>query len=115
MLKTNYIGDYVEVGCWSTIEVNTAIICACMPNLRFLLLRTFPKIMGSTHNDSKNTQALSVDRSGKFGNTINRDRGGITWTKSYNVGYSQRLAGDSDIELMDPKVDPVKVKSFTQI
>ncbi|KAH7000524.1 hypothetical protein EDB80DRAFT_724126 [Ilyonectria destructans] len=33
---------------WSIIELNVAIYCVCMPNLRLLLLRLFPKIVGSS-------------------------------------------------------------------
>ncbi|KAH7115617.1 hypothetical protein EDB81DRAFT_919450, partial [Dactylonectria macrodidyma] len=39
---------------WSIIELNVAIYCVCMPNLRLLLLRLFPRIVGSsgTHSTS---------------------------------------------------------------
>ncbi|KAM5349615.1 hypothetical protein ACJ41O_006120 [Fusarium nematophilum] len=33
---------------WSIIELNVAICCACMPNLRLLLLRAFPRVVASS-------------------------------------------------------------------
>ncbi|KAM6524466.1 hypothetical protein FALCPG4_010078 [Fusarium falciforme] len=33
---------------WSIIELNVAVCCVCMPNLRLLLLRVFPRLGGSS-------------------------------------------------------------------
>lgn len=33
---------------WSSIEVNVAIICACLPTLKPLIIRIFPSLLGST-------------------------------------------------------------------
>ena len=40
--------EFFDVALWSDIEINVGIICACMPSLRLLLVRLFPKILGST-------------------------------------------------------------------
>ncbi|KUJ18461.1 uncharacterized protein LY89DRAFT_569212, partial [Mollisia scopiformis] len=45
--------DYVAVGYWSTIEINVSIICSCMPSIRLLLVRSFPKMMSTTSDKSK--------------------------------------------------------------
>ncbi|KAH6869270.1 hypothetical protein B0T10DRAFT_594822 [Thelonectria olida] len=51
---------------WSIIELNVAIYCVCMPNLRLLLLRLFPKIIGSgTHSTNlRNRSSVSRIRRG---------------------------------------------------
>lgn len=40
--------DFYEVGIWSTVEINVGIICVCMPTLRLLLVRLFPRLLGTT-------------------------------------------------------------------
>jgi hypothetical protein len=52
--STNLTWDNLAVTTWSTVEINVGIICACMPSLRVLLVRIFPKILGSTRNTSAN-------------------------------------------------------------
>ncbi|KAH9224651.1 hypothetical protein DL95DRAFT_452399 [Leptodontidium sp. 2 PMI_412] len=44
----------LPVTVWSIVEINVGVICACMPNLRVLLVRIFPKILGTTRNASAN-------------------------------------------------------------
>ncbi|KAH6949724.1 hypothetical protein BKA56DRAFT_565174 [Ilyonectria sp. MPI-CAGE-AT-0026] len=41
---------------WSIIELNIAIYCVCMPNLRLLLLRLFPRIVGTSGTHSTGVQ-----------------------------------------------------------
>lgn len=40
--------DQYGVANWSTVEINVGIICACMPAMRLVLVRCFPRILGST-------------------------------------------------------------------
>jgi hypothetical protein len=89
---------------WSTIEINVGIICACMPAIRLLLLRTFPKIIGSTQdssnqNNSGNKNSNSHNRSIIAAN-LNRRKAsavpeegrsseeGIVYSKGFDVQYS---------------------------
>ncbi|CAG8959455.1 hypothetical protein HYFRA_00001353 [Hymenoscyphus fraxineus] len=61
--------DNYEVGVWSDLEINVGIICTCMPCLRLLLVRMFPKIFGGSVNRSTNyakNYASNNDRS-QFG------------------------------------------------
>jgi hypothetical protein len=44
----NYSQDYLAMSKWSTIELNVGIWCACMPTLRVLLVRLFPKVLGTS-------------------------------------------------------------------
>jgi hypothetical protein len=48
--SSNISWSYLEVSTWSTIEITVGIICVCMPTLRLLLVRLFPKIFATTRN-----------------------------------------------------------------
>lgn len=50
--STNPTWDQWDVSNWSTVEINVGIMCACMPAIRVILVRLFPKILGSTYNTS---------------------------------------------------------------
>lgn len=53
--SANPTWDNFETGLWSTVEINIGIICCCLPNIRLLLVRLFPKYLGSTQGkDTKN-------------------------------------------------------------
>jgi hypothetical protein len=41
-------GGYRAVGYWSTTETDLAIICACMPGIRALIMTVWPRVMGGT-------------------------------------------------------------------
>lgn len=41
---------------WSTIEINTGIICTCLPAIRLVLLRLYPRILG-TNSTSRTSRA----------------------------------------------------------
>lgn len=45
--SANLTYDNWDVNLWSTLEVNTGIICACMPTIRQILAWYFPKVFGS--------------------------------------------------------------------
>ncbi|KKK16523.1 hypothetical protein ARAM_003075 [Aspergillus rambellii] len=44
----NLTWDYVTVGYWSTIECHVGVICACLPAIRALFRRVWPRIFGDT-------------------------------------------------------------------
>lgn len=41
--------DNVSIAIWSTIELNTAVLCGCLPTLKPLLARTFPRFFQTAH------------------------------------------------------------------
>ncbi|KAM0415955.1 hypothetical protein ACHAPT_013109 [Fusarium lateritium] len=106
--------EFLEVSKWSTIEINVGIICACMPSLRILLVRLFPKILGTSRqyypNDASNTTGRNTNknRSRPLGTNatseVDRTRRpaesrGITYQRTYDVQF-----GDSDeTQLVDMK------------
>ncbi|KAF2772352.1 hypothetical protein EJ03DRAFT_267023 [Teratosphaeria nubilosa] len=42
----NMTWDYTSVGYWSTVELHTSVVCACMPSIRNLLRKFMPYVMG---------------------------------------------------------------------
>jgi hypothetical protein len=97
--SSNPTWDQADVIHWSNIEINVGIICACMPSLRVILVRMFPKILGSTkeatHNYAKygsrsGMGGASAVRSG-LGKSGSKDPHTITYTKTFAVQH-----GDSD-------------------
>lgn len=95
--------EYFEVSKWSTIEINVGIICSCMPTMRLILVRMFPKQMGTTqrdYSDYANRPGQGKSKTRTFGATATADRDrsynrtesrGITLHRTYAVEY-----GDSD-------------------
>ncbi|RGP80674.1 hypothetical protein FLONG3_1149 [Fusarium longipes] len=63
--STNPTWDFFETCYWSVIEINVAIWCACMPDLRLLLVKTFPRL--NSTNDSKPSFHKSTTSSRKRG------------------------------------------------
>src|SRR5690349_10892160 len=68
----NYSQDYLAMSKWSTIELNVNIWCACMPTIRVLLVRVFPKVLGTSkkylHYGSKKTGPQSGAKAGENSN-----------------------------------------------
>jgi hypothetical protein len=70
-------------------------MCACMPSIRILLVRTFPKVFGSTHGTSAKNYASAYannvesrkrgNSNGKMGGFANDDMEGILYEQSYTV------------------------------
>ncbi|KAL8336992.1 hypothetical protein RB601_008473 [Gaeumannomyces tritici] len=46
--SSNPTWDHWDITHWSAIEINVGIICACLPSLRLLLVRIFPRLGGSS-------------------------------------------------------------------
>lgn len=59
--------DYKQVGYWTVIEIDTALCCACMPGIRNLIRRAFPKLMGTSQGAS--SRAVTPGLSGLSGHT----------------------------------------------
>ncbi|KAM3423899.1 hypothetical protein BST61_g1294 [Cercospora zeina] len=61
----NITHDYKEAGFWTIVELHTAIVCACMPGIRNLLRRAWPKLMGQTMASTGSSKTPSTGLSGK--------------------------------------------------
>lgn len=51
--STNPSWDQLDLAYWSTVELNVGIICTCLPSIRLILLRLFPRIIGSSISRNK--------------------------------------------------------------
>ncbi|KAH6607198.1 hypothetical protein Trco_003511 [Trichoderma cornu-damae] len=40
--------DHWNIAWWSTVEVNISIMCTCLPSIRLILARMFPRVIGSS-------------------------------------------------------------------
>lgn len=40
--------DEWEIVLWSTIEINVGLMCTCLPTLRLILVRMWPRVFGSS-------------------------------------------------------------------
>lgn len=93
--------EFLEVSKWSTIEINVGIICTCMPTLRLILVRIFPKVLGTTQRyyanyASKGSRGQSRSRQAGASVTSNAEHSqhrvdprGITCHKTYVVEYGE--------------------------
>ncbi|KAF2261908.1 hypothetical protein CC78DRAFT_570174 [Lojkania enalia] len=95
--------DQYGVNLWSCVELNVGIICACMPAIRVVLVRFFPRIFGSTKHTSNQYYAKYGSNNRTFGhgavassngvsnNNHGRNLTSITYTKTFEVQH-----GDTD-------------------
>ncbi|TDZ33861.1 Satratoxin biosynthesis SC1 cluster protein 4 [Colletotrichum spinosum] len=59
--------DQYGVAIWSTVEINTGIICACMPSVRIILVQLFPRLMGTTRRGTSAAAKYYIQSSGNHG------------------------------------------------
>lgn len=84
--STNPTYDQYDVIYWSTIETNIGMICTCLPTMRLMLVRLFPKIIGSgTRSGGYATgTSASLGKGVSGGNYDLSERGtgkGKSWTR----------------------------------
>ncbi|KAF5700543.1 integral membrane protein PTH11 [Fusarium mundagurra] len=82
--SSNPTWDSYDTCYWSVIELNVGIWCACMPNLRVLMLKTFPRLQSSvdatprTHQYNSSTAGRPIrvtsNTPGQADNTMYRVR-----------------------------------------
>lgn len=59
--------DQFDMAFWTTLEVPTGIICCCLPAIRLILIKSFPKIFGmltkrsDSHKHSGNPSSGGTD------------------------------------------------------
>ncbi|EFY88258.1 integral membrane protein, putative [Metarhizium acridum CQMa 102] len=92
--------DFFNVGIWSDIEINVSMICVCLPSIRLLLVRLFPRLRETTqqyyadrrtgdktHNMRKSRRGGGDSQNGRDGNAAGEDGNGIWYQKSFTVKY----------------------------
>lgn len=106
---TVYFTDEMEpLNYWSVIECQVAIICACLPATRAIILHYLPGLLGhASENTSSGGLYASSNIRSKGGSAFNPskgDRGFISKTVSYTVDTSAKPpanASDSFIKLVE--------------
>ncbi|KAL7939382.1 putative PTH11-type G-protein coupled receptor protein [Trichoderma chlorosporum] len=100
--------DFYDVSVWSVVEINVGLICICLPSLRLLLVRIFPKLQGTAERyygkNSRRNRTASNKRSSRLplghsaGSQVDRSQphpnveaNQIAYHTSYTVEY-----GDND-------------------
>lgn len=118
----------LKVSLWSTIEINVGIITCCMPTIRLIMLRAFPR-MSSTYRSTqayyaKNGMSQSKGKRSRSrtnelssqeqsGNRAQRPSGGgIEYSRGYTVQFHDAEAS-SQVQLRD--LDPKGFAAKTSI
>ncbi|KAJ4116170.1 hypothetical protein NW768_011143 [Fusarium equiseti] len=88
--SNNPTWDFFNTCYWSVIEINVAIWCACMPDLRLLIVKTFPRL--DSVNLSRPSHGHSSISSRLHGKSPN-----ITSNQAENALYNggPRVTGDA--------------------
>lgn len=94
--------DFVLVGIWSNLEINVGVICACLPTMRLILIRLFPKQLGSTQHDysdysnnkgkqkrSDHSALWTADEAPEPQPQTQTETRGITCERSYAVEFGE--------------------------
>ncbi|TQV91930.1 integral membrane protein [Cordyceps javanica] len=97
--------EFLDVALWSDIEINVGLMCTCMPSLRLLLVRLFPKILGTTQRYyakySHSGNKSGHDREQRRFGTVSTSRAEpdvfqgrhelnqISYQKTYTVNYGE--------------------------
>ncbi|OGM49810.1 integral membrane protein [Aspergillus bombycis] len=84
------------INVWSVIECQIAVVCACLPAARAVLVRFFPGLMGGSVGESDARKATRPSASGTSGK--------ISQTMTYTVEYSRRAqerASNSAVNLVE--------------
>ncbi|KAF1943013.1 hypothetical protein EJ02DRAFT_502415 [Clathrospora elynae] len=64
--STNISWDYVPSSYWSILELDIGIICACMPSVRGLILRYFPKALSTRMTKGSHGYSNGLGSDNKF-------------------------------------------------
>lgn len=100
-------GDYVQLGYWSTIEVDVGIICACLPAIRKLLRGCFPDMFASSVGSVAKTPSCS-QRSAASG-PINR----FNKNERYELHHRDAALEEGDVMPLVQVTREVKVTSHS--
>ncbi|RBR14496.1 uncharacterized protein FIESC28_07732 [Fusarium coffeatum] len=89
--SNNPTWDFFNTCYWSVIEINVAIWCACMPDLRLLIVKSFPRLDSSNNRShpSHGHSSVSSRLHGKSPNITSNQ----TEHSAYNGGA--RVTGDA--------------------
>ena len=114
--SSNLTYDYAGTSLWSTVEVAIGIMCACMPSMRLILVRIYPKIFGSTAKSSRNgynSQGYPHNNttSGAVTSSKNRSTAQGSWKPRFSKKGSGVHGGAGGMERIDSMDDVMELRS----
>ena len=102
---TDITYDNVGAATWSSVELNVGILCACLPTLRPILNKFFPRLLLSTHRNT-----VELPRSFAMQNSVSSPRDpearlGIPHTASGDQApqYESHGSTESDDDMVPVK------------
>ncbi|KAJ4380940.1 hypothetical protein N0V85_008701 [Neurospora sp. IMI 360204] len=133
--STNVTWDYYPVAVWSAVEYHVAVICACLPAMRQLLVRVFPRLESNIGKSNASNGAgaggggcdagRNIPRFGTYQHQWHGQSRGVNgrnrgpWTRAKAtetesereivLGSFRRSAGSNDVEVLE--VDDVERES----
>ncbi len=101
--------EYTDMCIWSILEVGMALVAACLPNLRLLLIRLFPRLAGSSHRSEN-----SYERNQGVHKSFNRFRRHRDDTTNFGLrGHSVHVVAENNRSTeAEPKAGIRQGKSY---
>ncbi|KAL1959711.1 hypothetical protein VTO42DRAFT_1297 [Malbranchea cinnamomea] len=96
--STDWTKDNVGAAMWSMIELNTGIMCACLPILKPLITRFFPKALGST---GRSTHGQPDSTMGHYSRQTNKYARTLQSHNSFYLAETTKPARRNDIRTSD--------------
>ncbi|KFZ18480.1 hypothetical protein V501_01188, partial [Pseudogymnoascus sp. VKM F-4519 (FW-2642)] len=81
--------DNVGASTWSMVELNTGITCACLPMLKSLIARLFPRLLGS----SRHTSAGDPERNGAYARQTSKNPRTLNNSFCMTDGVCNKICG----------------------
>lgn len=83
---SDFTYQMASVSIWGSVEVNLAIICACLPTLKPLVARVFPKLLGSTYTETPG-ELEYIERPAATSRSVSRTRALTSRTRRKTASF----------------------------
>ncbi|KAG5952225.1 hypothetical protein E4U58_000888 [Claviceps cyperi] len=120
----NLTWDSCDVVFWSTMEVCIGLVCCCLPTLRLLLLKLYPRVFETKMSRSRNSGTTSSSNAFKsinhtcFSQTTEYDEinveGQPVWVKNWSLVRDARPSGDVK-DVLEARARTVRIKPLQRM
>ncbi len=83
---SDFTYQMASVSIWGSVEVNLAIICACLTTLKPLVARVFPKLLGSSYTETPG-ELEYIERPAATSGSESRARAPISRTRRETTSF----------------------------
>ncbi|KAJ1323097.1 alpha-methylacyl-CoA racemase [Microdochium nivale] len=118
----NVTRDYTGITTWSTVELGTGVLCACMPTMRLIFVRIWPNVFGSTISNSSGKQYNNYGRSTGLGSNTNKiaSRSDVPFSTSARHGGLPSAPGGKHVspqsmERIDSDDERIQLRSVSEV